>query len=90
MVTVTPFQGEFCQKEHTIYSINNESPKENIGGSMTTTEECPHCKTRNIFQFYEPKREIETDRYIITIYDSKCPNCNKEFEILDIFDNLED
>lgn len=89
MIILTPFQGEFCQKEHTIYSVNNEQP-EKASGSMTTSEACPHCSKRNVFRVYEPKREFETDRYAMAIYDAKCPECNKEFEILDVFDKMED
>jgi hypothetical protein len=89
MITLTPFKDEFCQKEHTIYSVNNDKPKE-ASGSMTTSEACPHCKERNIFRFYEPKREFETDRYCIAVYDSKCPACNGHFEVLDVFDKFDD
>ncbi|NFI82507.1 hypothetical protein FDA42_18280 [Clostridium botulinum] len=89
MIKLTPFKDDFCQKECIIYSVNNENPKD-AGGSMTTSEECPRCKKRHIFRVYEPKREIETDRYCIVIYDCKCPNCENDFEILDIFDKLED
>ncbi|KZL89168.1 hypothetical protein [Clostridium magnum] len=57
---------------------------------MTTSEECSHCKTPNMFRGYELKRGVETDRFTIAIYDCKCSKCNKEFEILDIYDMFED
>ena len=86
MITITPFEEEFCGKTHTIYSINNTTPNDNFCGSTTTSEECPRCKTRNIFKVYEPKDEYETDEFYVAIYDCKCPNCGKEFEIKDEFE----
>lgn len=90
MITITPFEEEFCQKTYTIYSINNYNPNDNLGGSTTTSEVCPHCKTRNIFKVFEPKREYETDEYYVAIYDCKCPNCEKEFEFRDEVEKDED
>jgi rubredoxin len=89
MITVTPFEGEFCQKVRTIYSINNCNP-ESAYSHMTTSAECPHCKTRNIFRVYEPKDEYETKESYVAIYDCKCPNCGKDFEIKDEFEKEED
>jgi DNA-directed RNA polymerase subunit RPC12/RpoP len=86
MITVTPFEDEFCQKTHKMYAINNCTPNDFFGGSMTTSAECPYCKTRNIFRVYEPKKEYETDDFCVSIYDCKCPNCGKEFEIKDEFE----
>jgi hypothetical protein len=87
MITITPFEDEFCQKTYTIYSVNNCEPNKNsMGGSMTTSEVCPSCKTRNIFRLYEPKEEHETLHFYISVYDCKCPICGKEFEIIDEFE----
>ena len=84
MTFITPFEEEFCQKIHTIYAINNDDPLHNYcGGSTTISEVCPHCNARNIFRVYEPRREYETDEYFVAIYDCKCPECRKEFEIKD-------
>jgi len=86
MITITPFEDEFCQKIHTIYSINNTNPKNNFGSSTTTSEVCPYCKTRNIFKVFEPKEEYDTDEFYTEIYDCKCPNCDKEFDFVDEFE----
>lgn len=88
MATVTPFEDEFCQEKRTIYSINNCEPtnKTKFGGSVTTSEMCPHCRTHNIFRLYEPKLEYETDKFFVSVYDCECPNCNKEFDIKDEFE----
>jgi len=90
MITITPYEGEFCEKIHTIYSINECNPNNTFNGSVTTSEMCPHCKTRNIFRVYEPKEEYETDELIKEIYDCKCPNCGKRFEITDEWEKEED
>lgn len=89
MTTLTPFNTEFCGDVHKVYSVNSYTP-EKEHSNMTTSEICPHCKERNIFRVYEPKREFETDRFAIAIYDCKCPNCKKDFEIKDEFDKEED
>lgn len=80
MVTITPFEGQFCQKNYTIYSINNTNPAKACSHT-TTSEECPNCKIKQIFRFYEPKEEYEIDSFYVEIYNCKCPNCGKEFEI---------
>ena len=91
MITITPFEGEFCQKNYIIYAINNCEPNKNsMGGSMTTSEKCPHCQTRNIFRVYDPKDEYETTNMFVEIYSCKCPNCKKEFEIVDEFEKDEE
>lgn len=83
MITLTPFEDEFCQKIHTIYSVNNCEPlnKSNIGGSVTTSEKCPHCNQRHIFRLYEEREWYESDEILTTLYDCKCPSCNKIFDI---------
>lgn len=90
MISLTSFKGEFCQGECTIYSVNNTIPNKYTGGSMTSRQLCPHCGERNIFRVYEPEREFNTKRYSISVYDCKCPKCNKDFEILDVYDQFED
>lgn len=89
MTTLTPFKAEFCGKVRDIYSVNSSTPEREYS-SVTTLESCPHCKERNIFRFYNPKREFESDRYIIEIYDCKCPKCKEYFEFMDVCDKLED
>ena len=86
MITITPFEDEFCQKIYTIYSINNTN---DCGGSVTTSEVCPHCKARNIFKVYEPKEEYETDELCVAIYDCKCPICDRVFDIVDEWEKEE-
>lgn len=86
MITITPYQGEFCQKIYTIYSIDECNPNSTFRGSTTTSEICPYCNARNIFRVYEPRREYETDELFGEVYDCKCPNCEKEFEFISEFD----
>lgn len=57
---------------------------------IITIEPCPYCKEKHAYKVYDPKIEWESNRYTIAIYDCKCPSCNREFEIMDEFDNLED
>jgi|GEM_PF-1562344 len=90
MITITPIKEEFYQKIHTIYSINNPTPNNYFGGSMTTSEACPYCKTRNIFKVFEPKEEYETNENYVSIYDCKCPICGRVFDIVDEFEKEED
>jgi hypothetical protein len=78
MITLTPLEDEFCQKNYTIYAVNKPN---NNGSSVTTFEVCPHCKARNIFRFYESENEYETSESHVKIYDCRCPNCNKNFEV---------
>lgn len=86
MITITPFKGIICEKTYKIYAINNNNPTKSSQGSLTTSEECPNCKKRNMFRVYEPKNEYETDENYVAIYDCKCPNCETEFEIIDEFE----
>ena len=86
MNTIKPFKGKFCNKECTIYAINSND----INTGLTTAFECPHCKKSHLYNVKFPKKEVETERYWITVYDVVCATCNKEFEILDIYDKLED
>lgn len=81
MITITPFEGEFCNKTRTIYSINNTKPYRHYG-SVTTSAECPHCGEKHIFRLYEAKKNIETDTEYKDIYDCICPKCNKLFDIV--------
>lgn len=81
MITITPFEGEFCGKTRTIYSINNTKPLQ-AHGSVTASEMCPYCKKKNIFRMYDSKKSIETENTYKDIYDCKCPNCSKEFDIV--------
>ena len=80
MTFIVPFQDEFCQEVRTIYAVNNDNPK-GWGGSVTSSQECPHCKERHFFRFYENKREYEIDGWAIEVYDCKCPSCRREFVV---------
>ena len=80
MTFIVPFEGEFCDKVRTIYSVNNDNPK-SAWSSVTTSEKCPHCGERYFFRVYDFKKEYEEDKYYIQIYDCKCPNCQKEFDL---------
>lgn len=82
MITITPFEDEFCQQTFTIYSINNTNPKGFNYGSVTTSEKCPKCETRNIFRLYDSKDEYETEEAYVSVYDCKCPNCGNEFDLI--------
>lgn len=81
MITITPFEGEFCGDIRTMFSINSRKPLQEHS-SVTTSEECPHCKKRNIFRLYNVKKTIEKGNIYKDIYDCKCPNCNKEFDLI--------
>lgn len=87
MITITPFEANFCGEMRTVFSVNNKKPLESHS-HVTTSEECPHCKKRNIFRMYDYRETIETDKTYKDIYDCKCPNCNKLFDIVieDTFD----
>lgn len=80
MTFIVPFQEEFCQKIHTVYYVNNDN-QGSFGGSVTTSEICPHCGERNIFKVFDNKGEREESEHFIEIYDCKCPNCRKEFDL---------
>ena len=89
MAQLTPFEGEFCGKVRKIYSVNSIKPEKEIS-SMTTKKYCPHCGEGNIFRVYSPRREYETDYIVGEVYDCKCPNCDKDFDIVNEFDKDED
>lgn len=80
MTFIIPIQGEFCGEIRTIYAVNNDNPN-GFGGSVTSSEECPHCKERHFFRFYDVKREYEKEGWALEVYDCKCPSCRKEFDV---------
>lgn len=81
MTFVFPFEEEFCQTVRTVYYVNNDS-QDSGGSSTTTSEACPHCKERNIFKvFDEPQSSYEESGWHVQVYDCKCPNCRKEFNL---------
>ena len=86
MNTIKPFKGKFCNKECTIYAINSKD----VNTGLTTVFKCPYCKEAHLYNVKFPKKEVETERYCIAVYDVVCATCNKEFEILDICEKLED
>lgn len=85
MTIIKEIKREFCGKECTVYAVNNDDGEVGI----ITAFKCPHCGEEHIYNVRYPKREIETERYMIAVYDVLCASCRKEFEILDIFDRLE-
>lgn len=85
MTFIVPFQGEFCGKVRTIFSVNNDDPT-GFGSSVTTSKQCPHCNEKNFFRFFENKREYEKDGWEIQVYDCKCPSCRKEFDVEFLYD----
>jgi len=82
MTFIAPFKAEFCNEIRTIYAVNNDNPTNSIRGSTTTSEPCPHCDERNFFRVYEPKSEFMEDGYFVEVYDCKCPNCRREFDLV--------
>ena len=84
--TITPYTAEFCGETCTIYAINSD----NINNGLTTVFKCPYCKETHLYNVKFPKKEVETERYCIAVYDIVCASCNEEFEVLDIHDELED
>ncbi len=81
MTFVVPFEGEFCGEVRTIYAVNNDNPTGFTSGNTTTSEKCPHCSERNFYRVYDHKREYEEDGWCVEVYDCKCPNCQKEFNL---------
>lgn len=80
MIFIFPFQEEFCQKNHTVYYVNEDRQGAH-GGSTTTSEECSHCGERHVFKVFEAKGYREEDGWGIEVYDCKCPSCRKEFNL---------
>ncbi|EKO1913599.1 hypothetical protein PZQ55_002687 [Clostridium botulinum] len=85
MIHLTLFEGEFCGKIRKIYSVNSTTPEKELS-SMTSHRYCPYCGKGNFFRVYNPRREYETEHIAGSIYDSKCPHCNKDFDIIDEHD----
>ena len=81
MTYIVPFEAEFCGKIRKIYSVNNDNPTDGFCSSVTTSEPCPYCGERNFFRVYDHKSEYEEDGWFIEVYDCKCPNCRKEFDL---------
>ena len=86
MNTIKRFKGKFCNKECVIYAINSSD----VNYGLTTVVKCPYCKEKHLYNVKFYKTAVETERYCISVYDVVCATCNKEFEILDIYDKLED
>ena len=86
MAKIKEIKTKFCGKECTVYAVNDD----NANTGLTTAYKCPYCSEVHIYNVKYPKKEIETDRYAIAIYDILCASCKKECEILDIFDKLEE
>ena len=80
MIFIVPFEGEFCGEVRTIYAVNNDNPKEG-GSSISSSQECPHCKEKHFFRFYDSKDDYEEDGWAIELFDCKCPSCRKEFDV---------
>lgn len=81
MTFLVPFEAEFCGEIRKIYAVNNDSPTEGFRGNTTTSEQCPHCGERNFFRVYEEKDFYETEEYVMEVYDCKCPECRREFDL---------
>lgn len=81
MTFIVPFDEKFCGEIITIYSVNNDNPKGTFQSSVTTSEICPHCNERNVFRVYEHKSEREEAGCFFEVYDCKCPNCRKRFDL---------
>ncbi|MEX3625333.1 hypothetical protein [Viridibacillus arvi] len=80
MPFIMPFETNFCGKTQTVYAVNSDNPTRE-GSSVTTSEECPNCKERHIYQVYNEKDIHEEDGYEYQVYDCKCPSCRKEFDL---------
>lgn len=80
MTFIVPFEDEFCGETRTIYSVNNDNPK-GAWGSITISEKCPNCGERYFYRVYDSKEYYEEEEYSVELYDCKCPNCRKEFDL---------
>lgn len=79
MTFIVPFQEEFCQKEHTVYYVN-EDDQHAHGSSLTTYAKCPHCKEGHIYKFYdEPIGYRQSKGVGIETYECKCASCRRPF-----------
>lgn len=80
MTFIVPFQEEFCQEIHTVYYVNRDN-QSSYGGSVTTSEKCPHCGERHIFKVFQPKSDRDEETQVVEVYDCKCPACRKTFNL---------
>lgn len=82
MTILVPFEGNFCGKDTTIYSVDNDKPL-NAPSSVTTLEVCPNpkCGQKHVYRVYDHVDEREEENSVIEIFDSKCPSCDREFQI---------
>jgi len=81
MTFIVPFEGEFCGEIRTIYSVNNDNPKKTVWSNTTISEKCPNCGERNFYRVYDTKDFYKENGYEIEVFDCKCPNCRKEFDL---------
>lgn len=80
MTFIVAFEEEFCGELHSIFYVNKDEQGTH-GSSVTTSEGCPHCGERYIYKVFNEKGYREEGGYAIEIYDCKCPNCRKEFDL---------